>query len=98
MRRGQRGSDADSRIELKRYGKRWRTVERPVGVAIAGELAGEKVNTLSLAGPITASLNSVRPDWLERVQGAEEELEVPADAGDPLDQGRSTWLSPPSLS
>lgn len=50
-----------SRIELKRYGKRWCTVERPAGAAIAGELAGEKVNTLSLAGPITASLNSVRP-------------------------------------
>ncbi|EGI66513.1 hypothetical protein G5I_04987 [Acromyrmex echinatior] len=31
----QQGSDADSRIELKRYGKRWRTVERPARVAIA---------------------------------------------------------------
>lgn len=62
------------------------TVERPARVAIAGELAGEKVNTLSLAGPITASLNSVRSDWLERVQSAGEEL-VPVDAEDPLIEG-----------
>jgi len=44
----QRGSDGTSHIKLKRYGKRWRTVERDRRRgSIAGEPAKE-VNTLSL--------------------------------------------------